>query len=193
MCPSDAKQCSCCKTLKSRTDFYSDKMQSTGLKSECKECASAYSAKKRILKPKRPRKDPELIYKEMLLKNREWCRKNADVLKQRRREWVANNKDKQAAYDRSRRRDPLVKEKERIRSRAVYALKKGHLKRTPCVNCGGEKVEMHHPDYSKPLEVIFLCHKHHMELHRKEKEDIKINKAAALKRADSKSPYLKAS
>lgn len=25
--------------------------------------------------------------------------------------------------------------------------------------------ERHHPDYSKPLEVVYLCKKHHMELH----------------------------
>ena len=26
--------------------------------------------------------------------------------------------------------------------------------------------ERHHPDYSKPLEIIWLCRKHHKELHR---------------------------
>ena len=39
------------------------------------------------------------------------------------------------------------------------------LKREDC-HCG--KIgEAHHPDYSKPLEVEWLCRKHHMEKHRK--------------------------
>lgn len=32
----------------------------------------------------------------------------------------------------------------------------------------GELGEKHHPDYSKPLEVVYLCKKHHAELRSKE-------------------------
>lgn len=49
----------------------------------------------------------------------------------------------------------------------VY-LKRGKVKKTPCVVCGDPKVQAHHPDYSKPLEVVWLCLKHHRELHAKE-------------------------
>ncbi len=35
-----------------------------------------------------------------------------------------------------------------------------------CEKCG-KKAEMHHPDYSKPLDVIWLCRKHHLEIHYK--------------------------
>ena len=47
------------------------------------------------------------------------------------------------------------------------AVRSGKLKRMPCVVCGKEKVEGHHEDYSKPLDVIWLCKKHHLEAHKK--------------------------
>ena len=40
------------------------------------------------------------------------------------------------------------------------------LERQPCEVCG-EKAEAHHPDYSKPLDVRWLCKRHHMIEHRK--------------------------
>ena len=49
----------------------------------------------------------------------------------------------------------------------MNAVKAGKIKRGLCVKCGAQKVEGHHPDYSKPLEAVWLCNKHHMELHRK--------------------------
>ena len=30
------------------------------------------------------------------------------------------------------------------------------VEKPPCI-CGNNRVQMHHPDYSKPLEVGFLC------------------------------------
>ncbi len=52
----------------------------------------------------------------------------------------------------------------------VKAIKDGMLKRQPCVVCGNPKVHGHHPDYDKPLEVIWLCPKHHMQEHVKRRE-----------------------
>lgn len=45
------------------------------------------------------------------------------------------------------------------------ALRDGHLKKDPCFMCGSEKVEGHHPDYSKPLDVIWLCPGCHKSIH----------------------------
>lgn len=42
----------------------------------------------------------------------------------------------------------------------------GTLIPQPCRVCGAEKVDAHHEDYSKPLEVMWLCRTHHMALHR---------------------------
>jgi hypothetical protein len=36
--------------------------------------------------------------------------------------------------------------------------------------CNETKVEGHHPDYGMPLDVIWLCNKHHRECHKMAKE-----------------------
>lgn len=46
------------------------------------------------------------------------------------------------------------------------AIRNGSLVRQPCEICGTmERVHAHHDDYSKPLDVKWLCHTHHMEHH----------------------------
>lgn len=55
------------------------------------------------------------------------------------------------------------------RNQVRIAVKKGLLKKEPCY-CGEVKVEGHHPDYSKPLEVIWACKKHHVELDKMKRE-----------------------
>jgi len=47
------------------------------------------------------------------------------------------------------------------------ALLKGNLSKLPCWVCGDKKVEGHHVDYDSPLDVIWLCRKHHCEVHGK--------------------------
>jgi len=41
------------------------------------------------------------------------------------------------------------------------------LEKKPCEVCGSEKSEIHHPDYSKPNKIQWLCKKHHFEEHKK--------------------------
>jgi hypothetical protein len=45
-------------------------------------------------------------------------------------------------------------------------LRRGLLAKQPCSVCGSLEAEAHHPDYSKPLEVEWLCRAHHKEAHR---------------------------
>lgn len=60
-----------------------------------------------------------------------------------------------------------IKMKDRARKKVRYYIQKGTLKRLPCETCGEVKSEAHHEDHTKPLEVNFLCKKHHSEKHRK--------------------------
>lgn len=41
------------------------------------------------------------------------------------------------------------------------AIRAGKITRKPCEICSNHKTDAHHDDYSKPLEVIWLCRKHH--------------------------------
>jgi len=45
------------------------------------------------------------------------------------------------------------------------ALRAGIVIKEPCFVCGNSTSESHHEDYSKPLEVIWFCRKHHAEHH----------------------------
>lgn len=51
------------------------------------------------------------------------------------------------------------------RSYANVYLRRGKLKKKPCERCGDPKVQMHHEDYSQPLQVKWLCRKCHLQLH----------------------------
>lgn len=65
----------------------------------------------------------------------------------------------------------------RISARARGAVRRGELKRHPCEECGNQKSHGHHDDYGKPLEVRWLCAKHHRWEHmKKQSENFKVYK-----------------
>lgn len=103
-----------------------------------------------------------------------------DKAKQRAwiREWRLRNKDKVKGY----KDKDYLKNREQIKTkRALYyrenklvklahsavqvALGNGTLKREICKKCESLETDAHHSDYSKPLDVIWLCRSHHMQEH----------------------------
>lgn len=54
-------------------------------------------------------------------------------------------------------------ERKQAREKVRVAIKNGLIIKVPCIVCGDTKSEAHHEDYSKPLDVVFLCRKHHVE------------------------------
>ena len=84
--------------------------------------------------------------------------------------------DQYMAYERKRR--PRTKQqvsyltdKDRIERKLVTtkvgnAIRDGKLTKGACEVCGSvERVHAHHDDYGKPLEVRWLCPKHHYQVH----------------------------
>lgn len=70
---------------------------------------------------------------------------------------------KSPAWDR-----PKVKNSEAARAHALVAaaIRSGQLVPELCKICDDEKTVAHHEDYSKPLEVVWLCRKHHRARHK---------------------------
>lgn len=56
---------------------------------------------------------------------------------------------------------------EKVRSRKAlnYAVATGKIIPQPCERCGAPKAQGHHADYSKPLDVRWLCAKCHSQHH----------------------------
>jgi len=90
----------------------------------------------------------------MTIKRRDYLKRNPDV---KRKLW-------QKAKERSER--PDNKFKYHARQMVRNAIRCGMLTKQPCVKCGKIKVDAHHEDYTKPLDVIWLCRRHHAEIHK---------------------------
>lgn len=55
--------------------------------------------------------------------------------------------------------------KRKAKNAVNNAIKAGKLQKQSCLHCGG-KAHAHHTDYTRPLDVMWLCPKHHKTWHR---------------------------
>lgn len=61
------------------------------------------------------------------------------------------------------REKPVDPMKARARSLVKMRIRRGKMVRGACEVCGEPNAQAHHPDYRKPLDVRWLCLKHHRE------------------------------
>lgn len=66
-----------------------------------------------------------------------------------------------------RKRDPIKRRAHKAVARALHC---GKLRRSPCEQCGAGKADAHHDDYSRPLDVRWLCRTHHRLHHERHGE-----------------------
>lgn len=146
------KKCFKCGKIKPLSEFYKHKQMSDGHVNKCKECNKTdvqenYQKNKTYYKLydlQRNRERKEYIRK----KNKAYLELNKEKIIKNKAKWAKENKHKVGAQIKVR-----------------LAIKSGTIKKEPCEICGKLKVEAHHKDYTKPLDVTWLCNKHHNEEH----------------------------
>ncbi|QHJ81023.1 MAG: hypothetical protein [Caudoviricetes sp.] len=135
------KQCSICRTIKPLEEFHRNKRQKDGRDRRCRACKSAYCKE-------RYHGDPD--HKEKII---------AQV-----KEYQAGPGREKSNATKSAYHSKHPK-KRHAHNLVRNALRRGELTRGPCEVCGVEKVVGHHDDYDRPLDVRWLCEKHHKAWH----------------------------
>lgn len=92
---------------------------------------------------------------DVLAQKRAEGQRNREEYRRRQQEWRAANPDAHRAQ--KDRVDPV-----KVRARRAAR----NIPLGPCARCGTtQDVHRHHPDHSKPLDVVLLCRTHHAEEH----------------------------
>ena len=143
----------------------------------CRKCGNEYEPSQRDLskhdyqcRPCRREHDRQYRLSRKLAGNpvvsgkmpREWHRKYEASYFSCAENRIARNANSQ----RYRKRQDLY-HKHSARRAVRHAVASGVIKRNPCEVCGAKTVDGHHDDYSRPLDVRWLCRTHHAEHHAK--------------------------
>lgn len=162
------KICFVCKKEKPLEEFYKHKAMSSGYLNKCKECTREYMNKHRLENLERIRE-----YDRNRPNKAERTQKLKDYKERMRRE---NPEKYDKIYHEARKRyRAKYNEKARATDKVHYAVKHNKIQKpNVCSRCNKTCTpQAHHYDYTKPLDVIWLCEKCHAEIHvalRKEKE-----------------------
>jgi hypothetical protein len=91
---------------------------------------------------------------------------NPEIVSARVKEYHSTPEGKLAVKKSRSKQIEKFPEKIAARSAVARAVQSGKLTRKPCERCGRSKrIQAHHEDYSKPLEVIWLCISCHTKEH----------------------------
>ena len=164
------KPCKVCGETKPLDDFYKHPQGLLGRLHRCKECHKAAVRKNRADNIERyraydrDRSDrPERVMLREKVRQQRAADPNIRTADARKRaEWRIRNAEKARATLKVRR-----------------AIANGKLKVRPCERCGfALGIQAHHEDYSKPLDVVWLCTPCHGARHREINEDRRQGRAA---------------
>jgi len=176
------KQCKICKEFKAIEEFGSSgrfrkTTQDYAKDSQCRPCRRESSRK---YKEKYYQKNREAA----IQKTKQWREDNPERYKKQRKDHRLKNIDeikaaKKAYYQSPQGRKQMAKDNKKYRARldntdkkrarwaVANALRRGKLtKPDVCAKCDkAVPLEAHHPDYSKQLDVVWLCKTCHEKTH----------------------------
>lgn len=135
------KKCFKCGLVKPINEFYKHKGMADGHINKCKTCAKK-DAVDRYHNPETNKK----------IKKYETMRSKKPSRKRKARAYLLKYREK-------------YPEKYKARTAVRNAIRDGRLVKEPCRVCGDTNSEAHHNDYSKYLDVEWLCFKHHRKHH----------------------------
>lgn len=152
------KVCCKCKEEKEYDAFYRDKTAKDGYRYNCKQCCLEHDRERR-------KKDPEWVLKRKL-QNRKYHFENREEIAQRKKEWFSSEEGKRSHRNSSRKWKKNNTLKVLAHSAVERAIARGELvPKDRCEVCNGShKIEAHHPDHRKKLQVIWLCKYCHQKL-----------------------------
>lgn len=134
------KKCTICKTHYTLDYFTKNRARFDGLESYCRACSLA-----------RAQRFVELNREGVNERARKWRESNPEKSALAIKEWQTRNKEKFL---------------ERIRI-CAYARYHNPIPQVCSIEGCDLTGERHHPDYSLPKDIVWLCEKHHRKLHRK--------------------------
>ena len=129
----------------------------------------AWSRKNRLRINARRRQRYRQNLELMRAQNREWYAANREKFKQWSREYRAAHQEKirAKAAEYTRRNRHKIRTHNAVRE----TINTGRLVRGICEVCEArpqdQQIYAHHEDYSRPLDVRWLCRRHHHQLHAK--------------------------
>lgn len=130
------KLCLRCKVEKEISEFHHDRSRKDGLMNRCIKCD------RRFYRQKRQRN-----VDNYRARDKRYYERHKEEILRTRQEWRDRNWFKVKAHEAVRR-----------------ALRMGVITRQPCF-CGDTRTDAHHEDYTKPLEIQWLCRSHHNRIH----------------------------
>lgn len=142
-------ECKRCKKTKEITDFPANKRRKLGRGTVCKECRAEQN---------------RAWYRTPSASERFEARKERKELQQKK--YRESAKGRATAIAKFRRDKLKHTEKYKARYKLRNAVWQGKIIKLPCEVCGDKRSQGHHEDYTKALEVKWLCDKHHKALHR---------------------------